>query len=265
MRPNAFAYEPSYYALYMTPFMVMANLSYLLKKGICLGHVCAINFLYLISASTSALFAYAIFFIVILFFQNLRKTALKHMSGAFLFLTLLAVTFPSIAKNFFLKFFFQGFMSHHSFYERWVGIVNCWKIFLAKPFLGIGVGAIPPFLYSAFSSGDPKFIFIATPEDIARSSNPLKFFEPSNVATEILGSCGILGILAFAFLLFCYCAQAKKAYKEADAERKHWILLFFVSGVVTLVVLQFNQGLFRTYIWAHLALGFALFMKRQEA
>ena len=96
--------------------------------------------------------------------------------------------------------------------------------------------------------------------------NPLKLFEPSNVMTEILASVGIVGCVAFLCILFCYLRTAKQVLQaqETSPEKKHWTFLFLISALVLLVVLQFNQGLLRTYTWTHLALTFALMVKKES-
>ena len=271
-RPNAFAYEPSYYALYMTPFVMMANLSYLLdrEKSFLIFNqltwplLFLINLLLVLSSSSALIFAYLAFMLSALFFSGLRKSILKFGVYALLFQAFAFFLVPHFFKDYLLKFFFHGFMDHHSFFERWVGIVNALKIFWRHPLWGVGLGGIPPYLYEAWSLREEAFRFLVSNEVITNSPQPLKFFEPMNVTSELMASCGILGCAAFAFLLITYALRAKKALVNAAELHKHWIFLFLVSTLVMLVVLQFSQGLFRTYVWVHLALGLGLIHNAKE-
>lgn len=75
-RPHAFTYEPSYYALYMTPFIVMVNFYYLFlqeKKRMSLKLLLFINFLFMISFSTSAFVTYLFFGIAIFLLSFLSE------------------------------------------------------------------------------------------------------------------------------------------------------------------------------------------------
>src|ERR1700733_11959037 len=126
VRPNAFAYEPSFYALYMTPFIMMCNFHYLTSpqepffcfKKISLQKVVFFNFLFLVSTSTSALFSYGFFFLAFLFTPGLKTYRKKFFPLMISFSALLGLSyliFPFIMRQFFLKFFTVGFMKHHSF------------------------------------------------------------------------------------------------------------------------------------------------------
>lgn len=269
VRPNAFAYEPSFYALYMTPFIVLCNLHYILcpntaffyPKRLNFFKTCSINILYLISFSTSAFFTYLIFLPLVLLlpqFKKFRKRIVYFALGfSVLFLACMALL-PSLMQTFFMKFFFFGFMGHHSFYFRWSGIVNAWTLFCEHPFFGVGLGAIPAYLYDAYLVGNEKYIFFE--QHLKEMTlHPFKYFEPTNVFSEVLASLGLFGMLAFGNFFWAFFSKAKKWASEPHVSH------FLVSSVVMLVVLQFNQGVLRTYIWTHLAICFALFEKRLDS
>lgn len=259
-RPNALSYEPSFYALYLTPFIVLCNTHFLMTPGesfiypkrLSFLKVCGINALYLISFSASAFFAYLIFFSCLLFGFKFRKRVFWFCLGFALLILLFFVLFPELIQTFFLKFFIFGFMAHPSFYLRWWGIANGWTIFTENPFFGIGLGSFPPVLYSAYLNGNEKFRFFES-QLKEMTLPPLKYFEPTNVLTEVLASLGVFGAAAFGYLLFLFFSRARQAVP--------WAL----SLIVMLVLLQFNQGVLRTYIWVHLAICFALFDKSASA
>ncbi len=260
VRPNAFCFEPSFYALYMTPFVFFYNSQYLTsQKKKLLWPVLGVNFLYLISTSTSIIFAYALFIVILMLFRKIDKKKILYFSGALsLTMVTLFLLFPYFLKTFLLKFFFHGFMAHGSFYERWIGIENGWKMFLDHPLLGVGLGSYPAHLMESFLGGDTTFTYFGL---TGEEKNPLKMFEAMNVSTELLASLGLIGVFAFSSLLVGLWAKARQAFRFNSA----LTISLIASLLVTLMVLQFNQGLFRTYIWVHLALTFAFLEKLKVA
>ena len=268
VRANAFCYEPSYYALYMTPFVFLFNAFYLTENE----HVAPsplvlprsiwslllVNSLYILTTSTSIFFAYMAFFGAALFFPAInRRRLISFFLMCTLMLTVLMSLFPFLAKHVFMKFFFQGFMSHHSFYERWVGLTNGWKLFLQHPFFGVGFGGYPSALMEAYLHGKREFLFLSP--SLVDAQNPLKLFEAMNVTTELLASLGVIGFSAFMWLLI---AVFKEGFKKTTLSPLS--SPFLLSLMVTLFVLQFNQGLMRTYLWVHLSLAFAYFEKMRN-
>lgn len=267
-RPNALSYEPSFYALYMTPFVVMINFHYLLDPNrpfflfskIDLKWVILVNFLFFISTATSALFAFGIMCLALTFYmwnhrlENFATRFIKYLFALTALFALAGLAFPFLMRQFFLKFFFEGFMDHHSFFERWVGIENAWRIFCERPYFGVGLGGYPNRLFDAYLSESSGFTFIQSSILVADAPNPLKCFEAMNVLTETLASVGLVGGLAFCVFVFVILWRAKKA-AIVDPTRGYTL---FLSVLVMIIALQFNQGLFRTYVWVHLSLSFAL-------
>jgi len=261
-RPNAFCFEPSFYALYMTPIIFLYNARWItLKASSSNWAILGINLLYLISTSTSIILAYTAFFLILFCIPGVdRKRIFKCIfifAACFMCLFLI---FPAIMKHFFLKFFYHGFMTHHSFYERWIGIENGWKIFLQNPFFGVGLGGYPCYLMDAFLKGDRSFHYLTSYGLMSEANNPVKIFEPMNVSTELLASLGLFGLCAFCLLLYGLIIQVKRVGPSEKMNAYCWL----VSLLVTLLVLQFNQGMFRTYIWVHLAMTYAYLEKLYE-
>lgn len=267
VRPNAFSYEPSFYALYMTPFIMMCNFHFLatpkedffFPKRLTVTKIAFINAIYLVSTSTSTVFAYAAFFLLIVFTKVNKKRVLKFMGSGLLCCTSLLALSPFLIKKFFFKFFYMGFLAHHSFYERWVGIKNAWNIFLENTLVGVGLGVAPSYLYDAWLVGNKNYTFDKL-YDFSQG-NPLKNFEPSNVFTELLASLGIVGCVAFVFFI---CITMRKAC-AVTRQTSLLSLNLLISLIVMLFVLQINQGLLRTYVWAHLAICTAFFEKASRA
>lgn len=265
VRPDAFAYEPSYYALYMTPFVVLVNTHFLAERErpfYCLGKlsypkILVVNFLYFLSTATSAFFAFLIFWVFVPFFRQLRPRLFKFsLFFAFLF-SLLALFTPYLMRKYFLKFFYVGFMSHGSFYERWLGIKTAWGVFLEHPFFGVGLGGYPPHLLEQALTRSTPFSNL----DFSNTGNPFKLLEPMNVGTEILASLGIIGTIAFLALIALFFLRIKQGYRVDSTMSLALLLSVIVMGVA----LQFNQGILRTYVWVHLALAFGYMQKARTS
>lgn len=268
VRPNGCAYEPSYYALYMTPFVMLVNFHYLANRTapffsfapLQLKHLLFVNFIYVVSTSTSTLFAYLVFFAVVFFlsfnprFGFLKKAMARFFFGFLGILLACGLCFPFLMKRYFFKFFMKGFTLHGSFLQRWAMIENAWNLFLERPLFGIGLGGIPSYFYDAWIEGSQKYRFVWQGIFLEGSDAGIKQFEPTNVITELLGSLGIVGLLAFAFLIGTLFYYARKSLSRAPIS----VINLAISVIVMLVVLQFNQSLLRTYIWTHFALCFAL-------
>ncbi len=279
VRGSGFAHEPSFYALYAIPFVVFLNSRWLLTKvyeeksgqkcfslpfgykGLIYANLCL-----LASTSTTAVLSYLVFFVVILlikksainrlFFSGLRRKLLKLSMLFSLCFVGCACVFFELFKKTFLKFFFVGIL-HESFQDRFEGIVSAVNVFLKYPLFGVGLGGIGPYLYLNEYSPD----FQGQITEINRLL--IHHFEATNVFTEILGSLGILGFVAFSCLLALIGNGFRKILKDRrmlPSERIN-VLSFLISIVVILICLQVNQGLFRTYIWVHLGFGVGYVMK----
>lgn len=261
VRPNALAYEPSFYALYMTPFIMMCNFHYLFSpqenfyslKKLTFIKIIFLNVLFIISASAGIIFAYGFFFIFIQFFvkknNGVKKRIFKFMASFCITLFTFLSLAPFLITNFFMKFFFFGFISHGSFFHRWAGIKNAWTVFCENRLFGVGLGGYPAYLFDAFLRSHGQYIFFE--KELANQEvkgNYLKLFEPTNVFTEILASLGVVGVLAFVYLIFIVCKKAFGSFKN------NLNINLIISLFVMIIVLQFNQGILRTYVWVHLAM-----------
>lgn len=266
-RGQSWTYEPSFYALYAIPFVFFCNMHYLLsQEDYSLSKIILINFCFLASTSTSAFFSYFIFFLTILsfhlfkfrkaFFVSLTKRLCKFAAVFLAIFAAVGLFFPNIFLDTFYKFFHIGFFSHISFLHRWKGIVAAWEVFWERPFFGAGVGGVGPFLYlkSLYNSAQVALTEV--------SLEMLEPYDPTNVFTEVLASLGIYGMLVFMGIGVLFCRlflQALQDSKVSEHERRT-IFALFVSMIVMIVALQFNQGLFRSYIWVHagISIGYAL-------
>lgn len=270
-RGQAMAYEPSYFALFMVPYVMHANTRFLFDSE-CMMNIPKLitlmgkNCLLLVSTSTGAFFSYFIFFLMIVGTSRLswvrgchRKINRKLLKISCLFtcfFACMALVVPQLFRASFWKFFVLGFMSHGSFVQRWEGIVATWEIFLDHPLIGVGVGGVGPALYQKlFFDGRRLGKFYEPFADM------FEFYDPTNVFLELLGSLGILGLIVFigfGFVYFHYLLQIGRI-KNLPQEEKSMCYGLLVSISVMLVVLQFNQNLFRSYVWVHLAMCLGYF------
>lgn len=261
-RGQAMTYEPSFYALYAIPFVVYANTKYLLETRWNFGaffKIIGINILLLLSTSTGAFFSYFVFCSVGLscsylpfvrkIVAGLRRNLLVFMGGFTLIFCTIGVFFQDLFINTFYKFFKMGFFSHWSFLERWKGIVDAWNAFCQFPLFGLGLGGVGYYqCMHTYQEGLAK-IHIPTLELI-------EIFDPTNMFTEMLASLGFYGLLAFSYFGWVIYRIAYKLLKNpliSLEEKKTTVALLF-SVVVMFICLQFNQGIFRSYIWTYLGI-----------
>lgn len=267
-RPNAFAYEPSFYVLCVAPFVSLILFSYVtdcknqdidclfLRKNCFLFLIS--NFFILISMTTSSLLFYLFLFVCLCFFSLFRvffgwKKIMGKTIALFMGLVIFFKILPYDIKFFFLKFFFHPIHSLESFSDRFSGIEVALKIWLKYPICGVGLGNIPSYCYKEFILGSTEMLYRCT--DMVKTENILKIFEPSNVLTELLASLGLLGFLSFSFFFLVIWRYFLLAYKK----RPFFSVNLMISVIVMLFLLQINQGLLRTYVWVHLGIVFGSF------
>jgi hypothetical protein len=277
VRGSALAHEPSFYALYAIPLVTFLNAKYLFSNAVASktagrgkdsGFYTTLlaNLFLLVSTSTTAFFSYVVFFFCMLlfrrlpgikpYFQGVRKKLLK---AAFLFMGFFSIFwcfFSELFEKTFLKFFYFG-LDLHSFYHRINGITSAFQVFCEHPLLGVGLGGVGPYLFK--QEYFPEYN--GPVSEIDRQH--LEKFDPTNVFTEVLGSLGVAGLIAFSALFFVIWKKFLKVLSDPrlfPAQRIN-VMSLLISTIVMLVCMQVNQGLFRAYIWVHLGLSVGYVMK----
>jgi hypothetical protein len=262
-RGQAWTYEPSYYALYVTAYVMFRNAMSIFEPKTDFSFrgalkLLGINGFLLASTSTGVIFSYPAFFLVSLgmfLLRPIRRLVPYARQRMFKFIAICCALGGLLSWLFwehfvlsFFKFFYFGFMAHGSFVARWDGIVSCFKLFLEYPVLGVGVGGVGPHLFAKNSFYDPNTI----------SLQEVESFDPTNVFTEVLASLGVVGLLGFAILSFVFYRSFKRVMVTAQVSQPDKIaaIALFISLIVMLFVLQFNQGLFRPYVWIHAGIVF---------
>lgn len=250
-RPHGLSYEPSFYALYMTAFVMFYNAHYFFSKNKKkILKLIFINWLLLLSTSTSGFFAYGFFFFLIFIFRpfvvDFKKKIFVFCSALTCFIAVI-FTFAPKMIFFFFKFFTSSFFTHHSFAERWKGIEGAWDVFCDCPFFGVGIGGIGPYLFYKNDVG-------MMPEgSLGLNLQEVEIYDPKNVATEILGGLGLFGLVAFFWFISVLYKRFKAVFFFPERER-NIALSLFISLFVMILLLQFNSGLFRCYVWVHTAI-----------
>jgi O-antigen ligase len=257
-RGQAWAYEPSFYALYITAFVMFKNGIAILKvkekfSWKDTAKLFGINFMLIASTSTGLILSYPVFCAVafgVSLLKPLRASAAFLKGRIVKFLTVccvvtgvLSLLFWDIIKWSLFKFFFTGLENHVSITIRWSGIVACWKLFLENPFFGIGVGGVGPYYFIKSSYYD---VAVDTLEE-------MEPYDPTNVFTEMLASLGLVGLIGFVMLSWAFYKTFRKVIISPfiSTDEKNTSVALFISLVVVVIVLQMNQGLFRPYIWIH--------------
>jgi O-antigen ligase len=254
-RGQAWMYEPSYYALYMIPYVMYHNGMALLSPKAQRVKLIGQNMLMVISTSTGLIVSYP-FFLLVSFalsvtksirpFRQLMGQKLKKAVVALgISLIVGAVFLYEIATHSIFKFFYFGFLTHDSFGARWRGIVASIKVFLRHPLIGAGLGGVSSEGFQEESVYDVKI----------ETLSEFEAYDPTNCLTEVLASLGIVGLIALIYLgaIFCRAFQRVVTDSFIDLDSKKTAIALFISLIVMIIALQMNQGLFRPYVWIHAA------------
>jgi hypothetical protein len=268
VRGQSWLYEPSYYALFATPFVFFLNTRYLLGSTRRPFMVLGANLLLLASTSTGAFLCYFIFFCLCLifscfsivqrFFPGLPRRVCRFAAAFFVCMGALGLCFKHLFLHTFLKFFYFGLFLHWSFVERYDKIVDCWNIFCSAPFFGIGLRSIEHHLY-LISHFNTEILLNAD----YQWKELFAHYTATNVLMELLASLGLFGLSAFVVLgvviVRLFCATIRDA--RVGLEEKKTLFSLFLSVVMMIICLQFNQELFRNYVWAHMGISVGYLLK----
>ncbi|MCE5318279.1 MAG: hypothetical protein LLG04_13085 [Parachlamydia sp.] len=253
-RGQAFTYEPSFYALYMTPLAIFYTARFLLqkKKERNLKQVLNANFLLLISTSTGCFFSYIALILslgMMKLMQIVRNVSFLKVIWRFsiIFSTIflvLWITYPALISSGFLKLFWAGIVYHHTFQARWGGIEKYWNVFLDLPILGAGLGGTTTYLVKTgelnMTLDDPELLTTGI---------------AMNVTTEILASLGLVGAVAFGYFFFILWKTCRKTLRlDLTTEERINVLSFIASLCVMFFALQFSQSIMRAYVWLHVGI-----------
>ena len=260
-RAQSWTYEPSYYALYITPFVAYLNAKFLLSsEQPSYPKIIGANLLLLVSTSTGGFFSYFIFLFTCLAFcalhhvkmdfPHLRAKLRNFFIGFLLVFCGIGLIFRELFLSTFYKFFDWKFFAHSSFSDRWEKIVIAWETFCESPLFGKGLGGPEQQLYTDTYFNDAN---------VSLHHPTLEMFDTftmSNVFTEVLASLGLYGMCILVMVIFIIVRKLNRAIQDSllTQEERTVILSLLISIIVMMICLQFNQGLFRNYIWVHVAI-----------
>jgi O-antigen ligase len=269
-RGQAWTYEPSFYALYITPFVMYKNAMAIFRPEEKLSRrekikLLGLNGLLLVSTSTGIVFSYPMFALIcsglsFLYYvrpyvEKTKRRLVRLLIAFFGSIGVLSLFLGEIIINSFYKFFYAGF-THHSFLDRLQGLIRTVGVFLEHPFFGVGIGGIGPYIFKK------TWPFDAAPTTLKEFEG----YDPTNNFTEILASIGIVGLMGILFLSWVFYRLFRSVFKDPliDPEDKRMVLALFASLLIQIFVLQYNQGLFRPYIWIHAAIVYGVMYKMKR-
>jgi O-antigen ligase len=262
VRGQSWLYEPSYYALFTTPFVFFLNTRFLLDGRPRLFYLLCANLFLLISTSTGGFFAYFIFCLLCLclsfmplvqrYFPNLRRRVIGFLLSFLICIGALSLVLKELFLHTFFKFFYFGLLMHSSFADRYAKIIECWEIFCSSPLFGIGLRNIEHHLYTRAHFDEGVYL-----NEAFKWKELFHHYTATNVLMEMLASLGVLGLCGFILLFIVtirlFCSTIRDA--RVALEEKKMLFSLLLSMIVMLICLQFNQELFRTYVWAHMGIS----------
>ncbi len=267
-RGVGFCHEPSYYALYMTPYAIYCTTKYILQDPSerKIKDVLWPNVFLLASTSTGCFFTYLIFLFCLALFRwrrilyfvklSIGKLLTKFTIAFSAVFGLLWIVNRNIITAGLLKFFYGEKLEHISVQDRWNKLFDYLDIFLDYPLTGVGIGAGP---YYLAQKNLGRAIDLLDP-----AAN--QYYSPTNVTTEILAGLGIFGGVCFFYFICLLILAFRSALKVETLTREERITLIALgmSLCVMLVTLQFNQSIMRPYMWIHVGIfyGYATHLKR---
>lgn len=271
VRAGAFAYEPSFYLLFLVPSSVIVIVSQIVRQknqlSFSLITAVYITICFLVSMSATSIFLIPIIFFSFLFLKTLltnsNDTFLSSINFfgfikffipiSFIFI-LLIILYGDLSASYFLRVFLVGDITqHHSTAERFVQIYNAYIAFFDAPFFGHGLGGVGQYIHDRYLQGD---YFLFSPSRPFFIDPSPRFFDPTNVTIEMLSSYGIFGSILYLYgfirIIFTSIFLIKD-HNVVDEER-YIAFTLLLAFIITIFFLNVNSGLFRTYIWFMLGL-----------
>jgi len=252
-RVSLLSYEPSYFATYLIPGLVLSSLLWIHNYKLFRKNN-ELLMIFIIVSQILALFlcngrsGYIVFalFIVYLFFSQLieliinRRINVKILCyiGIFLIggILVLIIYQKQYGENALKEIFAQTGLfstSNTSFSIRWNTAMLTLKIFLKHPLKGVSLGGIP----SSLAMIEGKVI---------TTQFEAKHYEGSVVLFEILAASGIVGFIFFVLYFL-------KLIIRPLMEKNIVLYAGAISLLFALIILQFNQNILRIYFWLHIA------------
>ncbi|MGU9324755.1 O-antigen ligase family protein [Clostridium perfringens] len=222
-RPALWFYEPSYLATYFVIFFVISFYMFIntQEKMYRNDTILSIIFLVFITSSTGFIGIIIGFLICILFTKQKIIKKSKNILKSLIIIIICAMIsyklYPKIFEIFIGRLFKDGLVISSG--NRMIGWKEALNVFRDNMLLGVG-----PDAYQAYTGS---------------------LIPPTNVTLEILCYLGLLGLVTFIIFIISILRNSLIEIKEFDVISK----AIFVSFLVFLIILQFNQNYLRLYMW----------------
>lgn len=228
-RPAIWFYETSYFATYLTFWMVVSAfmMIYSKKKKFRNDFFISIIGMVFCTATTGfvAIGLTLLLVLLSLLIRNRLNTLLKIFIVTILCFCLLYFLFSDIINAFVLRLFKDGLGAASG--GRIGMYKEIWDVFIDNWAFGVGPGA-----YGYYMGFDRSYV-------------------PSNVTLELLSTCGLFSTIAFYSFVFIL---IHKSFKVSKITRTSFIKYLGIGVLMFFIILQANQNYLRLYLWMFLAI-----------
>jgi hypothetical protein len=265
-RVNGFSYEPSYFACYLIiGFVLVSSLRRARSSLLTSAKLNWIYYLIGVSIIISSSRLGIVFLLIELFlgalaqwgsfFSDLKRLRIRRSRVRSLILSLLMCTFvitllggvvTLLRRNpILLLMFLNGTgvsdTAAHSVIQRENSLQETIAVFVQHPFIGRSLGGIS----SAIAEYEGGRV---------RSFEEAKKIEGMAVFAEVLAASGVIGFIPFLGFLVVTIRNPLRLARVVPPFYSSTLRGLVRSLVFTWAILQFNQNVLRTYLWAHIAI-----------
>lgn len=223
-RPALWFYEPSYLATYFVIFFVVSFYMFLntQEKRYRNDTILSIVFLVFITSSTGFIGIFIGFFMCILFTRQKFVRKLKNILKASIIIIVCAIVaykiYPKIFDVFIGRLFRDGLLISSG--NRMIGWKEAFDVFKDNMMFGVG-----PDAYQTYTGS---------------------LIPPTNVTLEMLSYIGLFGLTTFIIFII---SIVRNSFKKINVNDYIFSRAIYISFLVFLIVLQFNQNYLRLYMW----------------
>lgn len=228
-RPAIWFYETSYFATYLTFWLVVSIfMAFYDKRKKYLYDTFAAILGIVFCTSTTGFVAFALtWFLLILSFLKKNKliSLLRLVFFTIILIGVVYLLFRDIINVFVMRLFVDGVTDSSG--GRITMYPEIWKVFVENWAFGVGPGA-----YGLYMGKGREYV-------------------PSNVTLELLSTCGAFATVAFYLFVFSLIYKSLKVSKRYNCK----LLGYFSLGVIMFfIILQANQNYLRLYLWMFLGM-----------
>ncbi|EPB8145903.1 O-antigen ligase family protein [Clostridium perfringens] len=243
-RPALWFYEPSYLATYFIIFFVISFYMFINTEEKIYRNdtILSIIFLVFITSSTGFIGIFIGFLICILFTKQKILKKSKNIFKAVIIIIICSIVtyklYPKIFDVFIGRLFNEGLIISSG--NRMIGWKEAFNVFKENMLLGVG-----PDSYQTYTGS---------------------LIPPTNVTLEMLSYIGLIGLITFIIFIVSVIRTSFKKTRKIDINNLMFSKAIFISFLVFLIVLQFNQNYLRLYMWMQLGIiaGLNNFKRKEE-